>query len=109
MIWNRFSASRHFLERLRAYTEDPQVAFEQRRHERLEAALDALNPHTRFRLVRGFEKERPADSLRLLSSRFGNLPDGVTLTPRSLHIEFRGREEFLTRLGRCALRPRKRH
>jgi hypothetical protein len=88
-----------FVERLRAYTEDPRVVFEQRRRERLETALDALSSHTRARLVRVIEGDRPADALGLISSRFGSLPEGVTLTPRSLHIEFGGREEFLTRLG----------
>ena len=88
-----------FLARVRAYLEDPRVGFERRRRERLEAALDALNPRTRARLVRVIEEDRPADSLRLLGSRFGHLPDGVELTPHSLHIEFRGREEFLERLG----------
>ena len=88
-----------FLERLRAYMEDPRVVFEQRRRERLETALDALSPHTRARLVKVIDEERSAESVRLLSTRFDQLPAGVTLTPRSLHIEFGGREEFLQRLG----------
>ena len=88
-----------FLERLRAFLEDDRVVFEIRRRERLEQALDALHPHTRARLVKIIEADRPADAVRLLSSRFGNLPDGVELTPHSLHIDFQGREEFLQRLG----------
>jgi hypothetical protein len=88
-----------FLERVRQYLEDDRVVFERRRRERLEQALDALNPHTRARLVKIIREDRPADALGLLSTRFGQLPDGVTLTPTSLHIEFRGREEFLERLG----------
>jgi hypothetical protein len=41
-----------FLERLREYLADPRVAFERRRRDRLEAALDALSPPTRARLVK---------------------------------------------------------
>ena len=88
-----------FLERVRAYLADPRVSFERRRRERLEQALDALHPHTRARLVKVIEDGHPADALRLISSRFARLPEGVTLTPHSLHIDFQGREEFLQRLG----------
>ncbi len=88
-----------FLERVRAYLDDPRVAFERRRRERLEQALDALSPHTRSRLVRVIREDRPADALGLLSSRLASLPEGVEFTPGSLHIEFQGREEFLQRLG----------
>ena len=88
-----------FLERLQAYLQDDRVVFERRRRERLEQALDALHPHTRARLVKVIEADRPADAVRLLSTRFGNLPEGVELTPHSLHLEFQGREEFLQRLG----------
>jgi hypothetical protein len=88
-----------FAARVRAYLEDPRVSFERRRRERLETALDALNPRTRARLVKVVGDDRPADALALVSSRFDRLPDGVELTPHSLHIEFRGREEFLERLG----------
>ena len=88
-----------FLDRVRAYLADPRVVFERRRRERLEAALDALNPRTRARLVKVVGEDRPADAAELLSSRFDHLPDGVELTPHSLHIDFRGREEFLERLG----------
>jgi hypothetical protein len=34
-----------------------------------------------------------------LNTRFANLPDGVELTPRGLHIAFQGREEFLQRVA----------
>jgi hypothetical protein len=88
-----------FLERVRSYLADDRVTFEQRRRERLEQALDALNPHTRSRLVKVIAEDRPADALDLISTRLASLPPGVTLTPRSLHIEFGGREEFLARLG----------
>ena len=88
-----------FAERVRAYIEDPQVSFEVRRRERLEAALDALNPRTRARLVKVVGEDRPADAAQLLGSRLDRLPDGVTLTPNRLEIEFRGREDFLERLG----------
>ena len=88
-----------FLERVRAYLEDPRVRFELRRRERLETALDALNPRTRARLVKVVGEDRPAAAVELLGSRFDQLPAGVELTPHSLHIEFRGREEFLERLG----------
>jgi hypothetical protein len=49
--------------------------------------------------VKVIGEDRPADAVRLLSTRFGNLPEGVTLTAHSLHVEFQGREEFLSRLG----------
>ena len=87
------------LERVRAYMDDPRVSFERRRRERLEAALEALNPHTRARLIKVIGEDRPAEAAGLLSSRFDRLSDGVELTSHSLHIEFRGREEFLERLG----------
>ena len=85
-----------FLARVRAYLEDPRVGFERRRRQRLEAALDALNPRTRARLVKVVDENRAAG---LTGSRFGHLPDGVELTRNSLHIDFQGREEFLERLG----------
>jgi hypothetical protein len=88
-----------FLERVRSYLADDRVVFEQRRRERLEQALDALSPHTRSRLVKVIADDRPADALGLISTRLASLPPGVTLTPRSLHIDFQGREEFLERLG----------
>ena len=61
--------------------------------------MDALNPRTRARLVKVVGEDRPVEAAQLLSARFDRLPDGVELTPHSLHIEFRGREEFLERLG----------
>jgi hypothetical protein len=88
-----------FMERVRQYLADDRVVFELRRRERLEQALDALSPHTRSRLVKVIEEDRPADALALLTTRFASLPEGVELTPRSLHIRFQGREEFLQRLG----------
>ena len=88
-----------FAQRVRAYLEDPRVGFERRRRERLEAALDALNPRTRARLVKVVGEDRPAQAAELLNSRFDRLPAGIELTPHSLHIEFQGREEFLERLG----------
>jgi hypothetical protein len=88
-----------FLERVRQYLHDDRVVFERRRRERIEQALDALNPHTRARLVKVIEEDRPAEALALLSTRFASLPEGVELTPHSLHIRFQGREEFLQRLG----------
>lgn len=85
-----------FLERVRAYLEDPRVGFERRRRERLEAALDALNARTRARLVKVVDEDRAA---ALTGSRFGNLPADVELTPSTLHIQVEGREEFLEPLG----------
>ena len=95
-----------FLERVRAYMEDPRVSFERRRRERLEAALDALAPRTRAYLVKVVDEDRPAEALGLINTRLGNLPEGVELTAHSLHIEFQGREEFLERLGARRVRPR---
>lgn len=88
-----------FLERVRSYLADDRIVFEQRRRERIEQALDALSPHTRSRLVKVIGEDRPTDALGLISTRLASLPPGVTLTPRSLHIDFQGREEFLERIG----------
>ena len=55
-----------FMQRVRAYMDDPQVSFERRRRDRLEAALDALNPRTRARLVKVVGDDRPAEAAQLL-------------------------------------------
>jgi hypothetical protein len=92
----------------RRWLEDPRVFFERRRRERPEAALDALNPRTRARLVKVVGEDRPTEALGLMSTRFGDLPPGVELTPRSSTSSFRaGRVSRPPRRRR--LRARERH
>ena len=84
------------LARLRTWTEDPDVQFEVNRRQRLETALDALNPAVRTRLVKVVEGQKAQD---LAGTRFGSLPDGVTFTPGQLTLEYIGSEQFLQLLG----------
>ena len=79
-----------FLERVRAYSEDPRVGFERRRRERLEAALDALNPAAAARLAL-----RPAARRRR------------THTPQPAHrVSGQGRIPRTARRGRLRARER---
>lgn len=47
----------------------------------------------------GGRSRPPRGRLGLISSRSVNLQTGIEFTPGSLHVEFQGRKEFLTRLG----------
>jgi hypothetical protein len=82
------------------------VVFERQRRERLEQALDALSPHTRSRLVKVIGADRPAEALGLLNTRFGRLPPGVTLTPRSLQVDLRGEKSFSRASARSSSRSK---
>jgi hypothetical protein len=86
------------LQRLRAWLDNPDVQFEVNRRQRLETALDALNPLVRTRLVKVVEND-DRKALELTRTRFANLPEGVTFTPTSLEIEFQDSQQFLQLLG----------
>ena len=82
--------------RLRAWLDDPEVQFEIDRRHRLETALDALNPAVRTRLVKVVDGRKAQE---MAGTRFANLPEGVTFTPKSLMLEFQDSKEFLQLLG----------
>jgi hypothetical protein len=84
--------------RLRAWLDDPEVQFEVDRRQRLETALDALNPVVRTRLVKVVEND-PGKAIEIAQTRFARLPDGITFTPTSLKLEFRGSQNFLKLLA----------
>lgn len=72
------------------------VQFEVERRERLSGYLDAIRPDVvavRTRVVA--DQQAPG----MMGTRFASLPDGVTLTPARLEIEFATPEEFLSRVG----------
>jgi hypothetical protein len=69
---------------------------ETRRRERVSAYLEHLAQFGRTRRTTVAERGR---ALELISSRFGKLPDGVTLTPRKLSVEFSTPEQFLEKVG----------
>jgi hypothetical protein len=45
------------------------------------------------------EIARSAAAAELVSSRFESLPPGVDLQPGELHIQFRGADDFLRKVG----------
>jgi hypothetical protein len=67
-----------------------------RRRGRLEQNLASLLEAARARQI---PVAPPTRSLELLSTRFGNLPTGVELTPARLTIDFQGAEDFLAKIG----------
>jgi hypothetical protein len=84
------------IDRLAALRRDGRLAPEIDRRARLENALEGI-----ARLARSKHRQiaRNEQAARLVSTRFASLPPGVTLTPRSLEIEFRGMEDFLAKFG----------
>ena len=66
------------------------------RRQRLETALDALNPAVRTRLVKVVDGPKAQE---MADTRFGSLPEGVTFTPTRLTLEFQGSGQFLQLLG----------
>jgi len=84
------------LARLRTLTQEPPIEQELTRRARLASHLAQMRSFLRAR-----EIQVVPDSLAaaLISTRFGNLPPSVTLTPQSLHIEFFGTEDFLQAIG----------
>ena len=72
------------------------MQFEIDRRQRLETALDALNPAVRTRLVKVVDGPKAQE---MAGTRFANLPEGVTFTPKSLTLEFQDSKQFLQLLG----------
>jgi hypothetical protein len=69
---------------------------ELRRRQRLEDRLTQLVAAARAQHVRVVPDSR---ALELVSTRFGKLPAGVTLSPARLTIDFVGTEDFLEKFG----------
>jgi hypothetical protein len=74
----------------------PECGRELRRRQRLEDRLTQLVAAARAQHVRVVPESR---ALELVSTRFGKLPAGVTLSPARLTIEFFGTEDFLEKFG----------
>jgi hypothetical protein len=74
----------------------PECGRELRRRQRLEDRLTQLVAAARAQHVRVVSESR---ALELVSTRFGKLPAGVTLSPARLTIEFFGTEDFLEKFG----------
>ena len=70
--------------------------YEIRRRNRLEDYLNRMRAY----LAASREKVAPdSEALSLRNTRFSSLPSSVTLTPRSLHIDFSSPEDFLKAFG----------
>lgn len=84
------------VERMRMLQQDPRLAPEIARRERVERYLEGM---LRYASRKHKEIARDAAAEELLGSRFGNLPAGVELRPDELRIEFSGTEDFLRKFG----------
>ena len=84
------------IERLTDLQNNATHAPEIRRRARLENFLERVRPDVVANLTRVVRSDQ---ALALFNSTFGKLPPNVTLTPRSLHIEFFGTEDFLQSFG----------
>lgn len=84
------------VERLRAALEDGRFAPELARRERVERYLDGM---LQYASRRHKEIARHTAAEALVSSRFGNLPEGVDLQPGELRVRFRGSADFLEKFG----------
>jgi len=84
------------LARLREMEQDPHLAPEIQRRERLEEYLAGM---LRYASRKHKEIARNAAAEELLGSRFSRLPDGVNLQPGELRIEFSGMDDFLRKFG----------
>jgi hypothetical protein len=73
------------------------VELEIRRRGRLEELLGRIRPAVVANLTRVVRNQEQA--LDLINTRFTKLPGNVALTPRSLHIDFSGTEDFLKAIG----------
>jgi hypothetical protein len=82
------------LKRLQA--EGGAVDLEIRRRSRLEEYLDGMRSYVATQRTTVAVK---AEAMDLVNTRFGNLPETVTLTPRSLHVDFQDAEGFLRAFG----------
>src|SRR5215831_8076973 len=67
------------------------------RRGRLEDFLERIRPAVAANLTRVVRDTNQA--LELINTRFRKLPANVALTPRSLHIDFFGAEDFLQAIG----------
>ncbi len=70
--------------------------FEVQRRKRLEAFLEEIRPAARSRRIMAAGGQAAE---RMVRRKMATLPDGVTLTARSLTIDFAGMEQFLERFG----------
>ena len=84
------------LEKLRAVQQDGRMAPEIARRQRVERYLDGI---LQFAARKHKEIARNTAAEALISSRFGNLPEGVVLQPGKLEVEFHGPEDFLRKFG----------
>lgn len=85
------------IDRLTALQHDGAVHQQEiERRGRLADFLERIRPDVVANLRRVV---RPDQALALLSTTFRKLPPNVTLTPRSLHIDFFGTEDFLQSFG----------
>ena len=66
------------------------------RRDRLESRLGQLLAAARSRHVRLAPAQ---DGVAIVSSRFGKLPDGISLTPRELTVQFDDSADFLRKIG----------
>jgi len=73
------------------------IQHEIQRRGRLEDFLERIRPPVVANLIRVAGNQQQA--LKLINTRFAKLPGNVVLTPRSLHIEFFGTEDFLQAVG----------
>ena len=84
------------IERLEELRRDGRLVREIDRRTRLENHLDGI---IRFARARHKEIARDQHALKIVSTRFASLPPGVTLTSRSLLIDFADMEDFLGKFG----------
>jgi hypothetical protein len=93
-----FCDRRQLIERLERLLSEGSgtVAREVARRQRLEEKLLAVRS---FMKASATKIVRDEHALALLSTRFRTLPPNVTLTSKSLHIEFCGTEDFLAAVG----------
>src|SRR5215471_10852847 len=73
------------------------IELEIQRRGRLEDFLESVRPVVVANLTRVVRDPRQA--LELINTRFAKLPANVALTPRRLHIDFFGTEDFLQAIG----------
>jgi len=92
------------IDRLQALSRDPTVSFERERHAGTLAlvsrdSLGELLGEAAQRLRNNATYARGEAAARLQASRFGDFPAEIDLTPNTLHIQFRGLQDFLMKVG----------
>lgn len=90
--------------RLHALSEDPTLSFERERHARIlsEVGRDSLGEllGEAARHLRNNRVYAEGDiAARQRAARFGEFPPEIDLTPTTLHIHFRGLQDFLLKIG----------